>query len=677
MFNLKQKNRNYLVFKHWTHKSYSAFNSLKQVIKIGMLSAAYSILTVPAAAQSDRDSLRIDKFIDIDEVEVTGESAPVIFSQESRVITVISRKEIESAPAQNIQELLEYAMNVDLRTRGANDIQADVSLRGGSFDQTLILLNGVNVNDPQTGHLSLNLPIDIANIERIEILYGPAARVFGSNAFNGAINFITGTKDKNNIQAYGSYGAHNTSNSGAAMTIVSGKVKNFISASTKYSDGYTDNTDFKGKNVFYQGILNTSKADVDFQFGYNAKDFGALNFYSQKYMKQYEENETYFAALKANFGKKIKITPALYWRQHNDHFVLFRDKPELYQNFHRNTTMGAKLRGLAVSKLGKSTFGAEYRVESIISNNIGEALADSVMVSGHDDYYYNKSYERTHLSVFADHSVFFDRFSVSGGLMFHYLPESEDFGFYPGIDLSYKIADKYKLFASVNRSMRMPTFTELYYTDPVSIGNKNLKPEKSLTYELGMKYHRDGVRAHLSLFKRHGSDIIDWVFYADEKKWKASNLSEFDAQGIETSFVFLMNELFDDPFVNTFSLAYSYTNVTNLTKEYETRYALDNLKHKLTVSLNHKIYRQLTASWKFAYQKRNGSYQKYLSTTDSYETTDYKSFATTDLRVSWVDKQYTVYAEASNLFDVKYFDFGGVDQPGRWIRAGLKLNLDF
>ena len=112
------------------------------------------------------------------------------------MVSVIPREEIEYAPVTSIQELLEYVAGVDVRQRGAEGVQADISIRGGTFDQTLILLNGVNITDPQTGHHNLNLPVSINQIERIEILEGPAARVYGPNAFSGAINIVTRQPDK-------------------------------------------------------------------------------------------------------------------------------------------------------------------------------------------------------------------------------------------------------------------------------------------------------------------------------------------------------------------------------------------------------------------------------------------------------------------------------------------------
>ena len=172
------KRADVFTFKRWGGKAYSLFNALKQQVRIGVLLAVYTTVAEPELVFAQTDSTKVSMEYDLDEVEVSGQRAPVAFSQVARIVSVISREEIEAAPVQSIQELLEYALSVDVRQRGVHGVRADISVRGGSFDQTLILLNGINISDPQTGHHALNLPVSFKNIQRIEILEGPAARNF-------------------------------------------------------------------------------------------------------------------------------------------------------------------------------------------------------------------------------------------------------------------------------------------------------------------------------------------------------------------------------------------------------------------------------------------------------------------------------------------------------------------
>src|ERR1035437_662256 len=195
-------------FKRWGGKSYSLFNAIKREVRIGVLLAVYTTVAQPEFVFAQTDSTKVSKEYNLDEVEVSAQRTPVAFSQVARIASVISKEEIEAAPVQSIQDLLEYALSVDVRQRGPNGVQADISVRGGSFDQTLILLNGISISDPQTGHHSLNLPVSLQNIQRIEILEVPAARVFGPNAFSVAITIITTPEGPTQLKVDVSAGQH-------------------------------------------------------------------------------------------------------------------------------------------------------------------------------------------------------------------------------------------------------------------------------------------------------------------------------------------------------------------------------------------------------------------------------------------------------------------------------------
>ena len=197
-----------LVFSKWKRKGFSLFQTLKREVVISVLLVSY-LVSVPAISlASDKDTTEVNMQYDLEEIEVSAQRSPALYSQVARIISVIERKEIESVPAQSVQDLLEYVAGVDVRQRGAEGVQADVSVRGGTFDQTLILLNGINITDPQTGHHNLNFPVSLNQIERIEVLEGPAARIYGPNAFSGAINIVTRHPDASLVQVELTGGSH-------------------------------------------------------------------------------------------------------------------------------------------------------------------------------------------------------------------------------------------------------------------------------------------------------------------------------------------------------------------------------------------------------------------------------------------------------------------------------------
>jgi vitamin B12 transporter len=660
-------------FKRWGGKAYSLFSALKKPVRIGVLLAVYTTVAEPELVFAQTDSSKVKMEYDLDEVEVSVQRAPVAFSQVARIVSVISREDIEAAPVQSIQELLEYVLSVDVRSRGANGVQADISVRGGSFDQTLILLNGINVSDPQTGHHALDLPVSLKNIQRIEILEGPAARVFGPNAFSGVVNIITSSEGSSNLKLDASVGQYKMTDLNASGNLNTASWNQYLAFNRSSSDGYTDNTDYKIWNGFYESKLNTKPGTLDFQFGMTSKAFGANSFYTAVYPNQYEETKTTFSSLKFETGTKIHITPSIYWRRHQDKFELFRTDPASWykgHNYHLTDVFGSNLNAWFESKFGKTAFGAEIRSENIWSNVLGEPLSDSINVPGEPGQVFTKSYSRTTVSYFAEHSIILKKFSISAGLMTNWI---SDLGFgwniYPGMDASFSISDHYKIYGSASSSLRMPTFTDLFYSGPTNIGNPDLKPEESVNYEGGIKLNYKGFTGHAGAFYRIGKDLIDWVRESETDKWKAQNLTEINTKGVEVDGTFFPEKIWNKKiFITKLGVNYSYIELEKGQNDVYSYYVLDNLKHKLDLEINHKIWKNLQGSWRASYQDRNGM---------RTSTEPYQPFWQVNTRIMWKTPSTEFYAMATNLFDAKYYDLGTVEQPGRWISLGISHQFNF
>ena len=183
-----------------------------------------------------------DREMDLQEVEVSAPSGKM-YSELGRVLTVLDREEIERLPVRTVDELLDQVAGLDVRQRGTGGVQADLSIRGGTADQVLVLLNGVNVTNPQTGHYNLDVPVNLADVERVEVLQGSAARVLGVNAFSGAVNIVTGQARRDYVQAGLTTGSYNTMGQEASASYGTGGFRAFASASHQRSDGYMDTTD--------------------------------------------------------------------------------------------------------------------------------------------------------------------------------------------------------------------------------------------------------------------------------------------------------------------------------------------------------------------------------------------------------------------------------------------------
>ncbi|HMA87091.1 MAG TPA: TonB-dependent receptor plug domain-containing protein, partial [Desulfosalsimonadaceae bacterium] len=149
-----------------------------------------------------------ERYHELDPVVVTGSHAPARLSEYGVSVSVITREDIAVLPADNFTDVLEHVNGVDVRQRGAGGVQTDIGIRGASFEQTLIMVDGVAISDPQTGHHNMNLPVTLSDIERIEVVKGPAARIYGPNAMGGVINIITRDVKENAIGGRAAYGEH-------------------------------------------------------------------------------------------------------------------------------------------------------------------------------------------------------------------------------------------------------------------------------------------------------------------------------------------------------------------------------------------------------------------------------------------------------------------------------------
>jgi vitamin B12 transporter len=668
-----------LCFKKWSGDKWAVFNTLHREIKIGILAAVYFTTLGYHQTLANTESDSISSKITLNEIQVSGKRAPGIYQETGRQIAVISREQIDKLPAQSIQGLLRTALGVDIRERGPLGMQADISMRGGSFDQVMILLNGINVTDPQTGHYGLNLPVDLASVERIEILRGPAARVHGPNAFDGAINFVTKSGSENKVSAQLTAGDHGLYNLHAGLSHRKGAFGNYFSAQKGASDGYIDNTDFDILNLYYRGQVTREQSKFSLQLGYNDKSYGANSFYSASYPNQFDANRTLFAAASMESSGLIRIRSDVYWRRHHDRFELFRNyigAASWYtgHNYHLSETAGASLNATTSWSLGTTSLGAELRSEGIWSNVLGLPMDKPLDVPGENEGQFTRSFNRTNFSVFAEHNIYFGRFDLSGGVLINRHSNS-GYGvdWYPGIDLSYRLTTLLKWTASYNRSLRMPTFTDLFYSGPTNVGNPNLKPERAETYETAFRLRNETYSASVGGFYRIGRDLIDWGRIPGETVYTTSNINRVEALGTEAAADLLLSELIPgQTMLRSLSVNYSYVWQDKVSDEgYESYYVLDHLRQKLNISLIHGLgLPNVDIYWNIQYRDRAGYYTKSDGT-----RVDHTPFWLTDLRVSWNKGNYGLYAEASNLFDATYSDLSELRQPGLWLKLGARIEL--
>ena len=679
--------RKALRFRQFTRKRWALFACVGRVVTIGVLSVAtlrsaavtatdtLSVAGGSAASNTD-DGQTTDKEATLDDVEVTGSRAPLALGQAARMVTVLSRDEIQAAPVQSINDLLKMAVGVDVRQRGPIGAQTDVGIRGGTSEQITILLNGINICDPQTGHNAFDLPCDISDIERIEVLEGPAGRVYGTSSLMGAINIVT--KDGRSKMAGvrvegGSFGYLSTAGR-IALTSRLLPLTSQLSTSYTRSDGYQRaksgalNSDYSGGKVYYQGGYNTKDIRIGWHAGLSIKGFGSNTFYSAKFDEQYEKTTKIYTAIKGETKGWFHFSPSIYWNRSYDRFELIRGTEDKVPfNYHRTDVFGVNLNSYFDWQLGRTALGAEFRNEDIVSGNLGEPLNKPIHISGTDrDYLYGLN--RSNLSFHLEHNILLKRFTLSAGFIavkntWNQMP----FTLYPGVDASYRIGDNWKVYASYNSSLRMPSFTELYYSVGGHKADKYLKPEELRAVEGGIKYAGQWLTMKASIFHHHSRDIIDWVRDTRDADavWQSVNLTKVNTFGQEVTLASQFS-----PF--TLQLSYCHLHLSKDVPDYlQSQYSLEYLRHKVTAQLQMPIVALLNLTVNYRWQDRMGSY-----TDTNGQIQSYHPYSIVDCRLAWNADTYSLYMEVNNLFSKKYVDYGNVPQPGTWLMAGFKYNLN-
>lgn len=658
-------------FKRFANKSYSVYNSMHKVVSIGVLSVATLTFAANKEAKAQGgDTIRVGQIAErnLDEVEIWA-SCDEPINQIAKIVTIITKDEIGRLKPQSIQELLSYSASVDIQTRGSGGVQADISIRGASFDQSAILLNGINITNPQTGHYSFDIPINISDIERIEILHSPSAIVYGASAFSGGINIITKKNVSKEFWAKVEGGSYGLLDGEAGVSYNLGDMSNRVSVGYKRSDGYIENSDFKIFNLLYGSRINLKEDNkIDLQLGYNKKEYGANTFYSAAFPNQFDNTSSVLASVKGEWGKRLKVLPAVYWNRHYDRFELIKNSGQ--SNNHRSDVLGGNVNMQYRSKLGLTNLGVEFRNESILSSVLGKVMESPMGV-------YSKMDSRLNISYMLQHNVKYKGFTIAlGVLSFENSSFKQDFKLYPSFSVDYRINSNINVFSSYSQSSRLPTFTELYYTTKTHIGTIDLRQEESESVEFGTKYRNRYFLSYVSGYWLRGKNMIDWVKKNPEDKWESKNITEINRLGVEMGVKVFLNEVVAAMnYPASLKVDYSRIHQEVMESGYISNYVLNYLRDKLTAQLYLPLYKdRLSATISFRYQKRMGQYLKYE---DLKPTTkeDYPAYTKMDISLNYEFRNFNIYCNVNNVYNTKYFDLGNIPQPGIWIMGGVGVSL--
>lgn len=593
----------------------------------------------------------------LNEVVVSENRLQIPFNKAARNIQIVTREEISAMPVKSLNEVLSFVGGVDLRQRGVFGTQADVSIDGGSFEQTLILLNGMKISDAQTAHHSLNIPIPLSAIERIELIKGPAARIYGINALTGAINIITKTQENSSIEVASQWGSsfaqkatgdgtgiYSGGNAQATINIAAKNNQHLFALGLDDYNGQRYNSATKDQKYFYQGKIDLdAKNQVNLMGGYINNSFGASGYYASPIDKEaYEIVRTALAGissshqLSTNFILKPRFSSRYNW----DDYRFYRNNLSVARSEHRTAVWSGELNSNLHTSIGDFGFGIESRSENIHSTNIG-----------HRQRYNHGFYTEYKTEAVKD-------LLLNIGAYLNYNTQYGWQGF-PGLDAAYLLDNHWKLAFNVGSSQRIPSFTDLYLNQaPANIGNANLKSENAWQSELSIQYKLDNFQWQGGYFYRNIDAFIDWVRPNNTTPYQPQNFGSNNTQGLYTA---VKQQFGIGKNSNLgYELNYHYLNAGKLTytSGLTSKYVAEYLKNQFLAQLNFR-----STNWQINIDNRWT--ERVLK----------KSYFITDFRVQRNQKQWSIYLDGTNIFGTKYIETAAVPLPSRWYALGINYRI--
>ena len=573
----------------------------------------------------------------LDSIIIKSSRIDLPFKENSRTISIITSETINESPATNLVELLQQEAGIDVRRQGIYGMQSDLYVRGGGFDQTLLLIDGIKVEDPQTGHHTLNIALPLEVIKRIEIIKGPAARIFGQNAFTGAINIVTKSNDSIKNNAGFQLGSYNQQHAAATLGTRVGTTGLMGHASVNSSEGYRYNTDFNNQNFFVKSSFNTAANPIEVLATFSERKFGGNQFYAIDAKEQYEETQSSLVGVSTTLQKgNLKLSPQLYWKRNQDMYLYIRNNPSVYRNLHISNKIGGQINAAYSSNIGVTGFGVDLAKVEMESNRLGHR-------------------NRWMGTLFVEHRFSFldNALDVTPGVSFGYFSDFETNAF-PGIDIGYTINEHFRVYTNAGYTYRTPTYNDLYYVGSRDEGNENLVPEEAISQELGLKYFGDKISATVAFFNRDSDNLIDYTKDNEADKWKSNNLTSLNIRGVEVqlSAPFKLGK-----YNQSFNLGY-----TNLNEDLKavranfSKYIINSLNHHLTARLKSQFTKNLTHSFVYKFAER--------ATGDSYSVVD----AQLKLLIPGLELTVT----ANNIFNTDYVETGIVPMPKGNVLFGIR-----
>ncbi|HTZ10901.1 MAG TPA: TonB-dependent receptor [Candidatus Margulisiibacteriota bacterium] len=565
----------------------------------------------------------------------------VVKNESNRASGGISRKDLEGSGILAFSEELDNIAGLDLRTRGAVGMQSDISLRGSTFEQVAVLLDGLKINDPQSGHYNLDIPLTPADIEKIEVTKEGATSLYGSGAFAGSVNIITRKADTRKFSLSSAFGEHALFSEGLSLSLPHKEYFGRFSYAHKSSNGGTSNTDFDSSTTSLFLGKDEGGLGLNTLLSFQKNDFGADSFYSNLFPAEEEHTRTLLFKTGLSVKKEDgSCENSLYLRRHEDKFILDRNNP-VSVNYHTTYVYGLNSDFAFPLRAGDLSLGLSLTEEEINSTNLGK---------------HSRLQEGLKAGLLPD---FGERFNVNINSR---VDNFRKWGLQPSwnIGLGYLLNNMLQVKSSLAYAFRLPSFTELYYSDAGNQGNPGLGIEESENAGLGIALRQEQVDLSIDFFYRRGRNLIDWTRASSNERWQATNLGRTDIRGIEFSSGFY--PAFHLKGVTLDKLSFSYAHNTLVREEtgFLSKYALDILRDHLVMDIDSSFWGN-KLSWELSYNQRHYGETYFVGNLCISRKVIRRSFS------------FEPFLRIDNFSNTEYSEVGGVLQPGRWVKSGLRF----
>jgi len=564
-------------------------------------------------------------------VTVTTTVEPIPLSENDRALTVIDTQQ-DAILVNSTEDFLRTDAALDVQERGPAGVQADLSIRGTTFEQSLVLLNGMRINDPETGHLNLDIPEPIEAVSRLDVLHGSGSTFYGSDAVGGAVNLVTLRPAMTSAAmklGFGNYGAEEQH---LRSAFAGKRWAELFAGSRDVSDGFIADRGYHANAVSSETWATSALGTSDLLLAMSDRPYGANQFYGP--YDSTERTKGWFAAMQQQLGERTAASFG--YRRHTDLFVLFAGQPSVYENNHiTNSYEGAVRRADAVGANATVSYGLEFDGDSILSTNLGKHAR-------------NQGAGYANLSVRSVPGAPRLSFSVGGR---EEVLSGNGSVFSPSFAAAYAVTSALRVRGSVGHGFRQPTYLDLYYSDPSTVGNPALKPESSWSYEGGADWNAGRVAVSATGFRLQQNNGIDYSKYSLAAKWQANNVASLAYTGVESSVRVRLSA------AQRLEFGYTATRAgappMGLISEYAFNYAAQNASAMWTGE-----FKQVVARTRIGVTQR----------------TQQTAYPVWDFSIARAAGRVRPYARLNNLSNTGYQEIPGVVMPSRTVMGGVELS---